>query len=257
MNTGHLVLVGALYVGSAILVSLAGLYTVRRLVPHHVLAPHNDVAGFVYATIAVTYAVILGFVVVTVWEQHETALRNVEGEANSIADLYRLAEWFPEAEKHEIQQSLLDYVQSVIDDEWSAMNRGAAPSPQTIAQLDRIWGLYRQADEGSAGQLSAYDDSLERLQDLGNARQMRLLESREGIPGILWFELMAGALLTVGFAYNFGVERSQSHTLMVTILAASVALLLFLVTSLDFAFQGDVRIEPEPFQLILEQFSLE
>jgi high-affinity Fe2+/Pb2+ permease len=84
-----------------------------------------------------------------------------------------------------------------------------------------------------------------------------LLESREGIPEILWVGLIFGALLTVGFAYGFGVESGQSHALMLGTLAASVALLLFIVSTLNFAFHGDVRVTPEPFQLVLEQFRVE
>ena len=85
---------------------------------------------------------------------------------------------------------------------------------------------------------------------------MRLIESREGIPGILWLGLIAGAVLTVTFAYGFGVERGQSHAIMLATLAASVALLLFLISSLNYAFRGSVRVEPEPFQLVLRQFSV-
>jgi Protein of unknown function (DUF4239) len=255
MGWVHLVLVGGLFVVAAVLLALAGLYFVRRVVPHHVLAPHNDVAGFVYATIAVTYAVILGFAVITVWEQFEEARHNADREANAVADLYRLAAWFPDTEKGPIQQSLIDYANSVVDDEWDAMNRSTAPDPRTAAELDRLWDLYRQAGEGSIGQSTAYDDSLDRLQDLGDARRIRLLESREGIPGIMWAGLIAGAVLTVGFAYGFGVERGQSHALMLATLAASISLLLFIVWSLDHAYRGDVRVKPEPFESFLRSVS--
>lgn len=257
MNWGHLILVGGLFVGAAVVVALTGLYVVRRVVPHQVLAPHNDVAGFVYATIAVTYAVVLGFVVITVWDQYEEARSNADREANDIADLYRLAAWFPDSEQPKIQQALHDYTRSVVDDEWNAMNRGDAPSPETTAALDRMWELYRQAGQGSMGQSTAYGDSLDRLQDVGNSRRIRLLESREGIPAILWVGLIAGAVLTVGFAYGFGVERARSHALMLGTLAASIALLLFMVFSLNYAFRGDVRVRPEPFQLLLEQVPVE
>jgi hypothetical protein len=253
----HLVMVGGLFVGAAVLVALAGLYAVRRLVPHHVLAPHNDVAGFVYATLAVTYAVILGFAVITVWEQFEEARHNEDREANAVADLYRLAAWFPDTEQREIRQALVDYTNSVVDDEWDAMNHETAPDPLTAAAFDQIWDVYRQAGEGLIGQSTAYEDSLDRLQDLGDARRMRLIESREGIPGIMWAALITGAVLTVGFAYGFGVERGQSHALMLATLAASVALLLFVVWSLDHAYRGDVRIGPEPFRLVLDQFAAE
>jgi hypothetical protein len=256
MNWGHLTLVGGLYVGSAVVVSLIGLYLVRRAVPHHVLAQHNDVAGFVYATIAVTYAVILGFVVITVWDQFEEARSNAEREANDIADLYRLAAWFPDEEQRQIRQELVDYTHSVVDDEWGAMNSGDAPSPQTSADFEEMWNLYYQIGQGQAGQLHAYEDSLDRLQDLGDARRMRLIESREGIPEIMWVGLIFGALLTVGFAYGFGVESGQSHALMLGTLAASVALLLFIVSSFNYAFRGDVHVDPEPFRLFLEQFSV-
>jgi hypothetical protein len=257
MNWGHLTLVAGLYIGAVMILALFGLYAVRRVIPHHVLAQHNDVAGFVYATIAVTYAVIFGFAVITVWEQFEEASQNADREANAVADLYRLAAWFPDADRVQIQQSLVDYANSVVDDEWDAMNDGTAPSPETSAALDRLWDLYLQAGQGSIQQSNAYDDSLDRLQDLGDARRIRLLESREGIPGIMWVGLIAGAVLTVGFAFGFGVERGQSHAMMVATLAASVALLLFIVWSLNHAFRGDVRIEPEPFRLVLEQLPVE
>ena len=251
MNWGHLTLVASLYIGVVVLLALLGLYAVRRVIPHHVLAQHNDVAGFVYATIAVTYAVILGFAVITVWEQFEEASHNADGEANAVADLFRLAAWFPDADRVQIQQSLVDYANSVVDDEWEAMNDGMAPSPKTAAALERLWDLYFQAGQGSIEQSNAYDDSLDRLEDLGDARRIRLLESQEGIPGIMWVGLIAGAVLTVGFAFAFGVERWQSHALMLAILAASVSLLLFIVWSLNHAFRGDVRIEPEPFESFL------
>jgi len=256
MNWGHVLLVGGLYVGVAVVLTLSGLYAVRRAVPHHILASHNDVAGFIYATIAVTYAVILGFVVVTVWEQYEEARDNVDREANSVADLYRLTAWFPETEQRPIRQALADYTHSVIDDEWDAMNRSAAPSAQTAAALDHVWDLYRQAGQGPTEQSTAFDDSLDRLQELGDARRVRLIESREGIPGIMWLGLIAGAVLTLAFAYGFGVERGQSHAIMLATLAASVAVLLFMISSLNYAFRGSVRVEPEPFQLVLRQFSV-
>jgi hypothetical protein len=256
MDWAHVALVGTLYIGVAVVLTLSGLFAVRRAVPHHVLAPHNDVAGFIYATIAVTYAVILGFVVVTVWEQYEEARDNVDHEASDIADLYRLAAWFPETEQGSIRQALIDYTDSVIDDEWDAMNQRAAPSPQTTAAIDHLWQLYRQVGEGPTEQSTAYDDSLDRLQELGDARRARLIESREGIPGIMWLGLIAGAVLTVTFAYGFGVERGQSHAIMLATLAASVALLLFMISSLNHAFRGGFRVDPEPFQLVLRQFSV-
>jgi hypothetical protein len=257
MDWVHLGLMGGLYVAGAVLLALLGLVIVRRVVSHHVLAQHNDVAGFIYATIAVTYAVILGFVTVTAWEQFEDARNNADREANVVADLYRLAEWFPETDRPQIKSALVDYATSVIDEEWDAMDRGNAPSANTDAALDRLWDLYGQLEPGEAGQAAAFEDSMDRLQELGNARRMRLLESQAGIPGIMWVGLIAGGAITVAFAYGFGVERSRSHAVMLATLAASIALLLFMISSLNYAFHGDVRVQPDGMELVLRQFRLE
>lgn len=250
----HIALVGAIYICGAVLLSLLGLFLVRRLIPHHLLSPHNDVAGFVYATIAVTYAVILGFVTITVWEQFEAARSNADQEANAVADLYRLSEWLPEPGRSEIQIALIDYARSVIEDEWDAMDEGTAPSSDTDAALERIWDLYLAAGSETVADSAAYGDSLGRLQDLGNARRLRLLESDASIPGMLWAALIAGGVITVAFAYGFGVASGQSHAMMLATLAASISLLLFLISSLNRAFHGDVRVEPEGMHLLLRQF---
>jgi hypothetical protein len=75
------------------------------VVPHHILVEHNDVAGFIYATIAVTYAVILGFVTITVWEEFEHACDTADQEANVVADLMRLAQWFPDGPQLQIEST--------------------------------------------------------------------------------------------------------------------------------------------------------
>jgi hypothetical protein len=255
MDWVHLALTGALYVGGAVTLALLGLLIVRRYVSHHVLAQHNDVAGFIYATIAVTYAVILGFVTITVWEAYEEARSNADHEANVVADLYRLADWFPETDREAIQAMLTAYATSVIEEEWDAMDRGEAPAASTSDSLDRLWEFYAGLDPGAGGQAVAYSDSMDRLQDLGDARRMRLLESEVGIPGIMWVGLIAGGAITVAFAYGFGVERGQSHGVMLATLAASVALLLFMVSSLNYAFHGDVRVQPDGMELVLSQFN--
>jgi hypothetical protein len=246
---------GAVWVVGAVALALVGLFAVRRFVPHHVLAAHNDVAGFVYATIAVTYAVILGFVVVSVWEKFEDATTNAEREANEVADLYRLAAWFPDSDREALQNALADYARSVVADEWPAMHRGDAPAAETGVTLQAVWDLYRAIDQTSDVQTVAYDDSLDRLQDLGNDRRLRILQSDGGLPGILWAVLVAGGALTIGFAFGFGVERTVSHALMISILAASVGLLLFLVWSLNHPFQGGVAVSPDGYELAIRQFA--
>jgi uncharacterized membrane protein YgaE (UPF0421/DUF939 family) len=88
-----------------IVVAVLGLVVVQRLVPSALRQEHNDVAGFIYAVVGVTYAVLLAFVVVVVWEEYERAKDTVETEANELAGDYFLADRISdEADRQRVQE---------------------------------------------------------------------------------------------------------------------------------------------------------
>ena len=88
-----------------IVVAVLGLVVVQRLVPSALRQEHNDVAGFIYAVVGVTYAVLLAFVVVAVWEEYERAKDTVETEANELAGNYFLADRIAdEADRQRVQE---------------------------------------------------------------------------------------------------------------------------------------------------------
>ena len=60
---------------------------------------HNDVTGWQLGILGTTYAVILGFMLYAVWTEFDTATQNVEMEANSLTNLYRLADGLPDASR--------------------------------------------------------------------------------------------------------------------------------------------------------------
>ena len=59
--------IGLLLLCVAMALAVGGLIVAQRLVPIAVRWQHNDVVGFIYAVLGVTYAVLLGLMVVAVW----------------------------------------------------------------------------------------------------------------------------------------------------------------------------------------------
>lgn len=68
---------------------------------------------------------------------------------------------------------------------------------------------------------------------------------------MLWTALWLGGVLTVGFGMVFGVRRSGLHLFMVGSLVALVGVLLFVITVIDFPFQGDVAVKPTALDRVL------
>ena len=75
------------------------------------------VAGFIYAVVGVIYAVLLAFVVIVVWQDLEATRDAAEDEANELAEVYFLANRFPESERHRAQNLIRSYGRIVVEEE--------------------------------------------------------------------------------------------------------------------------------------------
>ena len=233
--------------------AVGGLILVQRLVPTDVRRPQNDVAGFIYAVLGVTYAVLLGLVVVAVWEQWNAALATADREASELAEVFWIADRMPESEGHHIQELVRSYARVVVQEEWPRMRAGKS-SPQAWALLDEIRAEVQNFQPSTPAQQILYQQGLERVHELADARRERLLEADQGLPTILWIVLIAGGVVVVGFTYLFGLDSTAIHLLMVAALATIIALVLFTVAELDFPFRGGVRIGPDAMDQVLGRF---
>ena len=247
------IIYGALAVGVAMVLAFVGLILVQRLVPSVQRQEHNDVAGFIYAVIGVVYAVLLALVVIAGWENHQLAKETTEREANALADIFWLAHGLPETEGQQLQELSRSYAQTVVDEEWALMEQGRA-APRAWELLDEIRGSIEGSNPTTEVELGLYYQELDRVQDLADARRLRLVEAEEGIPAILWALVVFGGVVTVGFTYLFGLESTRTHKLMVMALAGVIGLVIFAIGVLDYPFSGSAPIRPTAFELILERF---
>jgi len=244
---------GLLMVAVAVLIAVAGLTLVQRLVPVTIRKEHNDVAGFIYAVVGVIYAVLMALVVIAVWEDFTEARDTVEREASELDDVFRLAHPLPDPEGRQLQELARSYAQVVVDEEWALMAQGRT-SLRTSELLDEMTIRFEDVEVHTRAEQVLYGEALNRINELADARNARVMEAREGIPTVLWGVLVVGGISVVGFAYLFGLENTLVHNLMVAILALIISSVLFTIGVLEYPFTGDVRVGPEAFELVLERF---
>jgi hypothetical protein len=244
---------GLLLLCVAMALAVGGLILVQLLVPTEVRRQQNDVAGFIYAVLGVTYAVLLGLMVVAVWEEWNAASVTADDEASSLAEVFWLADRMPETEGRHIQELARSYARVVVNEEWSLMEREKSSS-RAWDLLDDIRTSLQNFDPSTPEEQVVYEQSLERMRDLADARRDRLLEAEQGLPGILWVVLITGGVIVVGFTYLFGLDSTLIHLLMVASLALVIALVLFTVAALNFPFKGDITIGPDAMEHVLGRF---
>ena len=247
------ILSGLLVVAVSVLIAVAGLTLVQRLVPSQLRQEHNDVAGFIYAVLGVIYAVLIALVVIAVWEEFAAARDTAEREASELNDVFRLAHPLPDPEGRQLQELARSYAQVVVDEEWALMAQGRT-SPRAWDLLDEMTLLFENVEVRTKAEQVLYGEALDRIDELANARNARLVEAGEGIPTVLWGVLAVGGIMIVSFTYLFGLENTLVHYLMVAVLALVISSVLFTIGVLEYPFSGDVRVDPEAFEVVLERF---
>jgi uncharacterized membrane protein YedE/YeeE len=246
---------GVLIVVGGTIAAILGLLCVARWRPRWRHEGHNDVMGVFFSMVGVLYGILLAFVVVIVWGDFSDAGSTTQTEVTRISNLSRDAKVFPQATRDRIETSLIAYANSVATDEWKTM-AGGKSSPTTTRRYEAVWNDYYRFKPKTHQARAFYDESLARLNELGEARRQRLLSSDSKVPLPLWFLLIGGFVLTVGFTYLFKIDSLRKHAVAVGSIAALSAFVLFLVYALEHPFAGDVKISPEPYTQWIAQQSV-
>jgi Protein of unknown function (DUF4239) len=224
----------------------------QRRLRVEVLRRQNDVAGYLFSAVGVLYAVVLGFVVVVVWQKYDATVGTVEEEVNATADLYRVVDGYPAALREQIRSDLRDYVGTVIHVEWPAMERDA-DVPETGGNLlERVGYNVDRLKPANWGELAAQQASIADMQRLVDARRERLVQTVPVVPGVLWFALVSGALAMIAFCYIFGVENRPAQLVMTAILVGFIGILFIVIYEFASPFSGSVYISNDGW-LFLQQ----
>lgn len=233
--------------------AILGVFLVRKAANQDILKGHQDVAGFIFTNLGVLYAVLLGFTVVNAQQRYDKLKDTTQIEASYLAELYRDAEVFSDKDRDQIQNSIKNYCQSVLDEEWVLMSQKKA-SPNTLVAIKQVWNAYYAVDISSKKQEIWYAESISKLNELVSARLTRLLGSQESLGTQMWSLLILGGFVLVAFVWFFGLENLTFHIFMISILALTTAFLLVLIYSLDTAFVGQQSIQPDAIAKILKNF---
>lgn len=201
-------------VSLAVLLAVAGLLVVQRLVPLSTRESHNAAIGIIYAALYVMFGMVVGFSAYLVLSKYNTSQNTAKSEASNVEELYWLAEQLPEPERGEIQELAVSYARVVVDEEWPLMREGQA-SPRAGALADDLRRSIEDFEPGTAAEQAVYAQELERVHDLDQAREVRLLNVREGLPPVLWFVLVSLGIDTILFTYFVGMKARWLHVLAV------------------------------------------
>lgn len=229
-------------------------FIVRRFIHYNVLKKHHDLVGYIIATLGTLYSVFLGFTIVNSQEQQGKIISKVNQEAYLCADLLRMTELFPNTIRKEMQDGILTYLQSVIDEEWPLMAQ-KLESPYTLRALETLWKPYYEFEPKTTQQKLWFATSLDILLKFNSARLQRVYSSWESLGPISWTALLVGAIIISSFLFYFGSENPLAHLSINSLFIAYIVFMIFVVYLFDNPFKGFTKIQPKAYKIVYNYYT--
>lgn len=229
------------------------LFAVTHASAAHSRKESNDFTGAVVAVIGTTYAVLLAFMLSGVWNMYQQAQINAEQEANDLVNVFHISSQMPEPQRGQLQDLARRYARNAVQNEFPAMADGKM-SREGGQLIDAIWNEAGLLKPTSPDAVTALGELMTTLRDLTEHRRIRIMQSREMLPPILWAVLIAGGVITVAAACFFGVPNFRFHLLQISVLSFLIALVLVAIADIDRPYQGNVRVSATGFEFALQTF---
>jgi hypothetical protein len=242
LNTWQNFVVISLAVGGALLF----MWILNWIWPSEKRHAHNDLIGWQLSILGTTYAVILGFMLYTVWNNYGIANLNAENEANALGNIYRLAEGLPDAQRGQIEVLARSYADAVMNDDWPQMAANQVPEASDNVNRE-LWRTLMSIRTSSPTEITAMDHALSELSALSEHRRMRVVQSVFRLPTVLWSVLITGGVVTIASTAMFGSANTYLHTLQVFCFSLLIALVLVAVADIDRPFQGAIHVSDFAF----------
>ena len=247
---------GILWVGGAAAVGAVIGYLVRRFGWDEGRADNNDAAGQVFTIVGGLHAVLVAFVLISLFDAVNAAGDGAQAEADSLVAAAWAADSLPAETRDKVHELATAYANTVAQQEWPRLTDGGEIPAAGWAQLDELRKTVAAATADGDWQITEKTEATNQLWAVYQARQHRLDSAGGGIGGVVWFALILGSLITSILLPNlFGGTRLAAHIIIVSTLAGTITLLLFAIYQLQNPFSGGAKIPAVAFTSALERLA--
>lgn len=234
---------------------------VRPYVRYQGAAQDVSAWGAFFTVFGVIYAILAGFLLITVLNRYSSLSQTIEDELNAIESIrdflvYLGSDQEPAAQT--LRRSLATYSKSIATVEWQEMADPAKPtnsdtSPELYDIMQKTAGIQIQASRDS----TVFSAMVDCIADLAKLRTRRIALANERLPIRLRILLVLMSVsLAAGF-YLIAIESLAVHLFMASTLSVSVYLLYWIIEDLDHPFFGVWNINRLPLEQLVEQFESE
>lgn len=216
------------------------------------LKEHQEVAGFIVTTLGALYGVIIAFTIVSVQSQTIDIRRGVNKEAYLAVDLLKVSQGLRGLEDP-VYKALFHYLDSVVHKEWALMPK-RMEDPITLEKLEILWNAYYSYHPKSNTEDIWLKQSLDTLQELNEARMIRIYDSWGYLSALSWLALIVGGMVMIGFLFCFGSENTGFQVGINFAYSFFIIFLFMIVYQFDHPFVPPIKLNPKSYEIVYDYY---
>ncbi|WP_317446630.1 DUF4239 domain-containing protein [Streptomyces collinus] len=206
-----------------------------------------DVIEYMTMWIGVVYAIVLGLAIAGVWEARSAAQDHVQAEAQALHEIYERVRIYPPDVRDRIRDDVNAYVGHVVTTEWKEMADHGQITPRGTELLTQVRHDVTDYQPKNDFEAQAYQPVLDQMAAADEARNARADSTGATMPPVVWWGLLAGAVITIGMVFALQIRRTRRELVLAGLFSATIAFMLFLIWDFDAPFSRGIAASAEPF----------
>jgi uncharacterized protein DUF4239 len=206
-----------------------------------------DVIEYMTMWIGVVYAIVLGLAIAGVWEARGAAQEHVRAEAQALHEVSERVRVYPPEVRDRVRGDVEAYVGQVVGKEWRTMADHDRLTARGDTLLQRVRADVTDYRPRTDFEAQAYQPLVDQVAAADQARRARAESTGATMPGVVWFGLVAGAVITVGMVLALQIRRTARELILAGLFSALIAFLLFLIWDFDSPYGRGITASAEPF----------
>lgn len=233
--------------------ALLGIWVTRRYVLPRMRLTYDDAyyAAVIVQSAMLLYGLVTALTAVGAWQRYGQVSDIVSSEATAITSLWRDLGGYPQPLRETAETIVRGYTEQIIREAWPQQRRGQIPR-EGVDWMDRLQAQLFTFEPVTQSQKILHAETLHSFNQLVQKRRQRLDSVQAGLPGVLWFVLLPGAMGCVLLCLFFQVNNAYFQGTLLVGLAGFLAMVLFVIFALDRPFVGDMGITAESYQLVYD-----
>ncbi|MBD0689877.1 DUF4239 domain-containing protein [Streptomyces sp. CBMA123] len=215
-----------------------------------------DVIEYITMMIGVVYAIVLGLAIAGVWEARGAAQDDLFTEAQALREVSDRAVVYPAEFRDQVRADVDAYVTYVVHVEWDYMGKNGEITDKGTQLLDKVQNEVATRAPASDLEAQAYQPIMDRISQASGARNQRGQNAGPTMPGVVWFGLIGGAVVTVGMLFALQIRRTPRELILAACFSVLIAFLLFMIWDFDDPFARSVSVTTQPFEDLFPSLNL-